>query len=447
MGDILIQFVLLPLAVVCVAISVRFSARWINPVSIIFVCFFLPMAAATLRLSGLQSNSWLPNTYAALLLIFGSWLLVPTIIILARGKVEGRLKISENLLTGHFAYASRCFAGIVITAYFLSNYIQAGTLLPILIPEVAYRLHTDFPPVLRLFARCTPAVIGLSYIVFAFHRRKIDLIIIVIALLTPITRLSRIDVMLSAVVFLLVFSAFPIFKLTWKRLVLLLATLAVVAIGVVELGNQRTNRFGLYKVEYGQAIKWKPDITGPAGVFPVIYGYFPLSFENFDAFVEHAGEKRADGLTSFDWFFTGLVKLNRFSGSDSGAYGSFVPVSSAANVPTALLPFYNDFGVTGMVFPAVLYMILWLLFFYKSSKDVVWLMLYGIFSAAFSLASFQALVAAPIIFHQLILASFVVFISKRIARRRLPYSSFCDNERGLSAQLLKTHAYSVQRKL
>lgn len=428
MGDIIIQFVLLPLAVVCVAISVRFSGKWINPVGIIFVCFFLPMVAATLRLSGVQSNSWNTNTYVALLLIFGSWLLAPTIIILARGKVESRLKISNSLLTGHFAYVSRGFAAVVVTAYFLSNYIQAGTLLPILIPEVAYRLHTDFPPVLRLFARCIPAVVGLSYLVFAFHRKKIDLFIIVIALLTPLTRLSRIDVLLCAVVLLIVFSTLPIFKLTLKRMVLLAVTFAVVTIGVVEIGNQRTNRFGLYKVEYGQAIKWKPDIAGPVGVFPVIYGYFPLSFENFDAFVGHAGEKRSDGLTSFDWFFTGIVKLNRFAGSDSGSYGSFVPVSSAANVPTALLPFYNDFGVTGMIFPAVLYMILWLVFFYKSSKDVVWLMLFSIFSAAFSLASFQALVAAPIIFHQLILASFVIFISKRLARRQPPYSSFCDNE-------------------
>ncbi|MBP2638705.1 MAG: hypothetical protein H6Q72_4612 [Firmicutes bacterium] len=423
MGDVIVQLIMLPLAIMCVVISIRFSERWINPVSIVFVGFFLPLVAATFRLSDLQARSWLPDTYLALLLIFGSWLFLPTLIIVAKGKVGNCLEVSDKLRTGHFAYVSRVFALIVVAAYFISNYIQAGTLLPILFPEIAYRLHTDFPPVLRLFARCIPAAVGISYVAFAFHRKKIDLLIIVIAVITPITRLSRIDVMLSAVVLVIVFSALPLFKMNAKRLMLLLATVSVVAIGVVELGNQRTNRFGLYKVEYGQAIKWNADIAGPAGVFPVLYGYFPLSFENFDSFIAHAGERRGDGLSSFDWFFTGIVKLNRLATSDNGSYGSFIPVSSAANVPTALLPFFNDFGLLGMVFPAALYMVVLVWFFYKSARDVVWLLLFGVFSAAFSLASFQALVAAPIIFHQLLFISVVFLIARYFGGRGLSNSS------------------------
>ena len=411
MGDAIIQFVLLPFSVICVVLSIRFSTKILNPVSIIFFCFFLPMTAATLRLSGLQSNAWHPATYSALLVIFGSWMLVPTLVIMARGKLDGYFQVSRVQQSTRIIIASRCFAALVITAYLLSNYIQAGTLLPIQVPEMAYRLHTDFPPILRLFARCIPAVVGMSYVVFVLHRRLVDFVIIVLAFATPISRLSRIDVMLSVVVLTLVFSALPLFKLTGKRLVLLFASIAIISIGAVELGNQRTNRFGLYKVDYGEAIKWKPTVAGPAGIFSVAYGYFPLSFENFDSFVRYAGERRGDGWSSFDWFFTGTLKLNRFTANEAGAYGSFTPVSSAANVPTALLPFYNDFGVFGLFCPAVLYMLLWLYFFYKSMHSLSWLLCYGIFSAAFSLASFQALVAAPIIFHQLVF----VFVTLKIA--------------------------------
>jgi len=419
MGDLLLQIALLPLLLVCLGVSRKVSGTWVNPVGVIGVCFFVPMLLATLRLSGLQSKDWQPETYASLWLAVGAWLILPTIVIAARGRAMGSLVLKPYVLSGSFSTISRVASAIVIGAYLLSNYVQAGTVLPIQVPEIAYRLHTEFPPVLRLFARCIPAVVGLCYLLFALHRRWVDLALLAVAFIVPLTRLSRIDVALSLVVLISVFVAMPLFKLSFRRLLVIGLAALVVMVGGVELGNQRTNRFGLYEVKYERAIAWRPDYAGPAGVLAVAYGYFPLSFENFDAFVIQARDSRTHGLSSFDWFFTGFAKLNRFGpDQETTAYENFRPIASAANVPTALLPFYSDFGVLGIALPGTLYMLLWLWFFYKSRSDVRWLLVYGVYTAAFALASFQALIVSSFIAHQMIAVVAASALAQALHERR-----------------------------
>jgi hypothetical protein len=409
MGDSLIQILLPPIAIVCCIFSVRATGRIINPILIICAAFFLPLWFATFRLSGLQNSSWAYETYIALWLVIATWLVAPTIMLLIGGRQKRPVDIRKNLDGHFFLLLYRSFAIVICLIYLISNYIQAGTVLPILVPEIAYKLHTEFPPILRLFARCIPSVVGLAYIAFAMHRRWVDLMILALALVVPLTRLSRIDVALSLVVLLLAFTAMPAFKLTTKRLIILAIFGLAVVVGSVELGNQRTNRFGQYEVKYERAIKWLPATSGIAGVYSVLYGYFPLSFENFDEFVRHSKLGTSNGLLSFDWFFSGVIKLNRLGGdlTTQTEFSTFSPISTAANVPTALLPFYADFGLLGMIFPTSLYISIWIFLFYRGVRSIAWLLAYCVYTAAFSLSAFQALVAAPIIFHQIVLTAVI----------------------------------------
>ena len=418
MNDTLIQIGVTSLALICCILSVYFGNRKINPVTLISVFFFAPLVIATFRLSGLQSSSWSTETYAAFWLISASWLVFPTILIMAKGKSSATLIDFEFLKGDGYLRSYRFFALLVALTYLASNYLQAQTLLPILKPERAYELHTEFPPILRLFARCIPAAVGLAYIAFSFNRRKFDFFILLLCLAMPITRLSRIDVALSFFVLLCVFIANPLFQLSIKRIFIALVSVLFLVLGSVELGNQRTNRFGLYEVKYERAIQWTPQSSGPAAVYAVLYGYFPLSFENFDLFVDQTKGHTTLGLLSFDWFFSGVVKLNRLSSDldQNNQLASFKPLSTAANVPTALLPFYSDFGLFGMTLPAMFYMYLWIYFFYNSARGVSRLLAYSIFTAAFCLSSFQALIAAPIIFHQIVFSFFVCFVAAKLEK-------------------------------
>jgi hypothetical protein len=88
-------------------------------------------------------------------------------------------------------------------------------------------------------------------------------------------------------------------------------------------------------------IGWKFDYAGPGDVLAVLYGYFPLSFENFDKAIRQFRGSYGIALVSFDWLFTGFLKLNWFTPYAflQAELTGFIPVSGAATVPTALSAF------------------------------------------------------------------------------------------------------------
>lgn len=422
MSDITIQLAVFVLGIVAFFSARKSTGVWLNPVSILVVCFFAPLFFSLFRLAGIQSSSWQYQTYVAIWAAIGAWLIFPPILLAARGKVkvlDGPLD-GELLRTNEFRKMVRLFALVVVTAYYLGNYLQAGTPLPILNPEAAYSLHTVFPPVIRFFARANPAAVGLLFILYWAQRRKFDLFFLAFVFITPLSRLSRIDLALALVVILILHSVYPLIKVNAKRLLLLGVVFLALAIGGAELGNLRTNRFGVYEVKYENAIGWIPDVVGPASVFPIAYGYFPLSFENFDAFVRQFHGGYMLGFYSFDWLFTGFVKLNWVPGfaqlQSENAY--FEPVSSAANVPTALFPFYADYGPVGMALPMMVYLIFWVYLFYRSRESAMFTLLFALYSGGFALASFQALIAASILVHQVVEVLLLFWVVKRLIRRK-----------------------------
>lgn len=429
MFDIILQIMILSVGIPCMVLTSRVQKDWFNPVTIVFVSFFVPMFFALFRLAGIQSHEWAYETYVALMATVGAWIVLPTLVLYIVSPYQGRFFEAQSLnledVSGKFfGIFVRLFALSVIAAFFVSNYIQVKTFFPITLPEEAFHLHTEFPSGLRFFARASPAAAVLLYVLFYTRRSKLDLLLLALVVFTPLSRLARIDLALSMVGLGLVYMRLPLFAITKARLALMLLAIVGLMIGGAEIGNLRQNRFGVYEFKYSEFIRWQPTIVGPAEIFPVLYGYFPLSFENFDAFIRQFRGGHSYVMLSFDWLFTGFIKMNWIPGfiqAQANAF-QFTPISSAANVPTALSPFYADAGPIGMVVPLSIYMTFLVYVYKKSKSSVAHLVVFSFYSGAFALSSFQAIIAAPFIAHQIVeiagLIALARYFDSRQQRRR-----------------------------
>lgn len=427
MFDIILQIMILGIGIPCMVLTARVQKDWFNPVTIVFVSFFVPMFFALSRLAGIQSSEWAYETYVALMVTLGAWVVLPTLVLYIvspyqKAGFENTALNLEDVSGKFFGVFVRLFALSVVAAFFISNYIQVRTLFPITLPEEAFHLHTEFPSGLRFFARASPAAAVLLYLLFYTRRSKWDLLLLAIVVFTPLSRLARIDLALSLVGLGLVCMRLPLFKITKARLGLMALVVVALMIGGAEIGNLRQNRFGMYEFKYSEFIRWKPDVVGPAEILPVLYGYFPLSFENFDAFVRQFRGGYSYVILSFDWLFTGFIKMNWVPGfmhAQANAF-QFTPISSAANVPTALSPFYADSGPIGMILPLSIYMTFLVYLYRKSRSSVAHLAVFSFYSGAFALSSFQAIIAAPFIAHQIVEIAGLIALARYFdARQRL----------------------------
>lgn len=414
--ELILQTLLVLLIPICAAISVKRTGALANPVTLLSIAFFLPMLAATFRLSGLQSATWDYNTYAALIISIGSWLVIPTIAILCFHK-QHQLDAPKYLR--ELTVTHRLFAGVVFSAYIYANIMQAGTPIPIINPEIAFAIHHEFPEGIRLLARCTPAVGVLAYLSFYHSRKKLDLLILAFAIAIPLTRLSRIDPAITLIALTCLYPIAPIFSPSRRNICFIAFAAVATLVAASELGTQRQNRFGEYEFKYAEMIKWEPETVGPGEILPVLYGYTSLSFENLDATISMHNGRFTYALYSFDWLYSGFLKLNWFTPYGLAQYENYQreSISSAATVPTALIPFYKDFGPLGLAIPALMYMAALLMLYFKSNSTVM-AALYGLYSGAFGLASFQALIAASPIIQQMAWIVAIFAIAKMASPRR-----------------------------
>jgi hypothetical protein len=81
-------------------------------------------------------------------------------------------------------------------------------------------------------------------------------------------------------------------------------------------------------------------------------------------------------------------------------------------VPTALLPFFSDFGPIGIAVPLLIYVTIWIYFYISAKNSLLYASVFGIYSGAFALSSFQAQVASGPIAQQLVWAALIFTASK-----------------------------------
>jgi len=390
--------------------SVR-TRHLLHPVFLISVGFFLPLAAATLRLSDLQASHWAYETYALALEAWLLWLVFPCVWLASAGRQDcwrppERSDQRQGISAALMWYA-RILGILNIAAIILQNYLTGG--LPILLvdPEVAFEYHTATVPILQILARASFAACALLHLAIYYRRRVIDVVLLLLVLLCPLTKLARIDLMLSAITLVLMNAYFPIVKLRSRKGFIGLAALVGLLLGLVELGNQRLNRFGRFSVSYGDAIGFR-GYRGPAEAFAVAYGYFALSFENLDRFVKENPEYRTRGLLSFSPLFNAVFFVNRLTAGKYPGPDTIVdrrnPVGPMATVETALAPFYLDFGAGMAWVPMLFYMLVWLWLYSHRHRGLSYVIAYAGYSASMVLSAFQGVVAAPFIYQGLALA-------------------------------------------
>lgn len=401
-SDAFLQLAIVLIGTFCCFVSIKTTRKLLNPVTIVYAGFFVPAFFALYRFSGLQEETWSYNTYLAIYASVGAWLILPTILIAAFWQPNNSSLDAVKPRDNRLLITSRLFAATIGGSYIIANLIQTSTPIPAFDPNVAFIVHADFPGGIRLLARSTPAAAILCYLAFFFHRQKIDLALVAILILLPLTRLSRIDPAISLIAICCLFSFFPIFKPTIKRAFIALFAAALLIAAGSDLGMQRHNRFGMYEFSYSEMIKWLPDYKGPLEVFPILYGYFPLSFENLDASISNHNGKYTYVLYSFDWLFSGFLKLNWFTSYEAAKYANYQgeAIHGAAAVPTALFLFFKDFGPVAIILPCAIYSGLFCFLFIRS-RDPKYAAMYGVYSGAFALTSFQALIASGPIAQQL----------------------------------------------
>lgn len=408
-------------------ISLRFERTLFTPMLLTGVAFFLPMIAACFRLSGLQSPSWAFETYVVMFLATIAWLLMPMGMSIANYSVQNRgeshhkptIFSVESFIRPEVYVICRWVALLVLMFFFLGNVIQAGS--PVILhAESLYGLHTDFPFAIRFFARATPLCCMLMYMCYYKNRRWLDAFLLLLVLLVPLTRGARIDIAMSLTALIILFSRYPLVKVTWKTIVVSGLLFVLLIIGGVEFGNQRLNRFGEYEVTYDTVVKWLPQSTGPGMLFPTLYAYFPLSFENFDQAVRQGMGSTTRGFASMDWFLTGFIKANWIPGYASIYFDAKTlnPISGGANVPTALLPFFTDFGAIFCFIPMALTMSFLCYAYFKGKASDAWFMVFALYASAFALTSFQGLLVSPLISQQIAELGLLILLFKRCIIRR-----------------------------
>lgn len=409
-------------------VSLRFERSLVTPMMLTGAAFFLPMIAACFRLSGLQSPQWAFETYVVMFLATLAWLLVPMGMSIANYSVrQGSVqKGSSGFSIDYFEKPEvynicRATALLVLLFFLGGNVIQAGT--PIILhAETLYGLHTDFPFGIRFFARATPLACMLLYMCYYKNRKKLDMFLLLMVLMVPLTRGARIDIAMSLTAMMILFSRYPLVKVTWRTMLTGIVLLSLLVVAGVEFGNQRLNRFGQYEITYDTVVKWRPQTTGPGMLFPTLYAYFPLSFENFDQAVRQGMGATTRGFASMDWFLTGFIKANWIPGFMSIYFDAktLTPISGGANVPTALLPFFTDFGPLFSFIPMLLTMLFLCFAYLRGKTSHAWFMVFALYGSAFGLASFQGLLVSPLISQQIAeLGLLVILFKRRVARTEL----------------------------
>lgn len=404
--DSLIRFFLVIFFILLLVFVVR-KKEYVHPFVIINIFFFLPLFFALGRHSDLQSEVWQDETYLVIFYTLIFWQ-----VLFACHAFFSKLHINrvsiEYYLNNRFKNISIFFSFFVVGLFLLANYLQSNLILVFLDPEVASQIHAEFPPVIRLFARMILLAVILLYLSYYKFRSKWLLLLMLLTLLTPVTRLSRIDILLSLVGVMILFYYFPIMKINKKKVLITFIIGLFLMSAITNLGVDRWNRFGEYDFSYSETIEWNGPLKDT--IIPILYGYFPLSFENFDRYIV---ENRVDNDIAFSTLegpFVGILKLNLlFDDYKSINYLDYYePVSGAATVPTILIAFYRDFGAYFSIFPIALVGLLWLYLYRVSGLSLQMNLIYIIYSAAFSLASFQPILFSPMIFQQFVMV-FIMF--------------------------------------
>lgn len=410
-----------PLLAISMAFFIYRLKGLAHPMLLLWLSFPVPVSFARLRLSSLQgADGWCLETKLALLgalLVF----VVGLSPLKKHKEFIDRKSFGSPLLRE--VVASRILSSVCLFSFYYSNYIQTGLLLPAIEVSSGIDVHVDYPDFWGTFCKLIFVAAIYSAYIAVRGKNRVDFWLCASALLAPLSRLARVDVFMSLVGVALILLLFKMFR--WRgalrkgALVSLIAVVFLFVFAFAKLGLDRLNQFGVHEVSYSESIEFiKSDYSETTALF---YGYFPMSFENFDRFVRQLKGRREHGAFSFSGILIGAFKLNYFFPSlenNQNLRKWFSPVARGATVPTAFAGPYLDYGIAGVMLFALM-LVLLIRFWHKSihifpSAAVP----FAVILSQVSLLGFQNILLRPQGVQALILSSFFFYLGTPKARSR-----------------------------
>lgn len=406
----------------------------LSPLSLMSICFFLPLLLATLRFSTLQSKAWSDNTVVLLFVSVICWMLVPFFVQMQisgsayrRSDMRRRIKALPN----SFVHIARLLAGIFVLSFFAENYVLSGSLFPFLVGgSTLHEIHTQSLQVLGLFTKSNVSVILLLYVAAVKSESRFDRLAIPIILLMPAMRGSRIDIFIALVALTVAYATLNNIRAP-KTLIfkMLIASLCISVAGGY-LADYRASQ-GQYEISLAENVGLPLDqsrilTTGATQLF----SNFVLPFENLDRLIR----KNPDALFFGELTLASPI-LNAFFGANN--YTDIMLATDVekdhlgnpttpTGVSTALGAFYLDFGSVAAAIPMLFYVLIWMYFYRKSTSNVWAFVLYCLYSSFFSMAAFLPIMATPnsVRVMMVVLSPFILLrllsTSHRIRRFRSP---------------------------
>ena len=295
------------------------------------------------------------------------------------------------------------------------NHKIVGLLIPAFnIENIDGRIHTTenvgFLATLTVGLWYTVGVI--IYWTWRIRQSKFLLLLLIILIAMPLTRLARFDV--ASLIF-----AIGIMHLT-------------------SLGNKKINPipaiigamtaiiFGSFLVKYRwsggdiDAVSFSSYIgyngyEGPFEVLTFIYTYYALSFENIDRFANQfiGSGNYTYGLTLLAPITIGILKINTFFPAfDAREVFELMrdPIHNLATVPTFLPAFAVDFGINFSFFPMLIFSLLGLFLYYRSRHSVLMLSIWAMYSVCYFHMAFLNYFVNPTLGTVILFTSVAIYI-------------------------------------
>lgn len=406
------------LLAVCLLVTVR-TRDLFNPVNIAGAGFFLNLLLAELKLSPLQDRTWAPETRSILLQAWVCWFIYPAVILLLfAGRRPGDARLARDHRPLRHPYLGRALAVGVIVAYMLENLWLADTPLPLLQPvtDIHARTTSGLGIITGSLGIAMCLVLLISYLRV---RRRLDLVLLAVVLLLPVTRLARFDLVTTLVSLLVL--AYYLSGRPSRRYIVALPLAAVVLLpALLGISYYRSSQGGLYEVDYADDLGLVADdpLTSAAAYY---YRYLVLSFDSFDGLVRNnlGPENRTDGLFTVRPVTLGILRLhNLFDGYPQSAYLAerSQPALGGKVIATGLSYFFLDFGDSLIWIPLSLYMSLILAVYLRRGGSSMWTVVYALLAAALSLSSFTDLLSNVKIYYAMLACTAVLSVNLSLPR-------------------------------
>ena len=399
--------------------------HFFNPFTIMSIFFFTPMIISTLRLSDFQNKNWNDTTNDFLIYSFLVWGLIPLVYLLFfLPKAKNAQKYSFSY-SSVFARNVRILGFLFIALFLIENYIIFGNVIPLLGNLVRLlEQHNQSISGVRLITKSSPGIVLVLLLNYIKFEKKLDLWLMLICFLLPLTRVSRFEVFMSVISGASLFFSYRSVKFSPKAVLIIVLSLTVLLSGLSFLSNYRTSTGGKY--DEGNVInyaRYNAD-PGPGNIYAWMYAYFSLPFEDFNNIVTHYHGDRYEGKLSLSPIVNGLLFFDSFTdwpNPDIVDKNYNYYFTNSVAVPTALAYFYLDLGLNWGCISMAIYMVVLLYLYQRRNRSRNAGLLYSLFLGAFSLSAFQAVIMAPYLARMavVILLPFVLNIKFLNGRKKI----------------------------